>query len=77
MADLVVTVTTEWSQPLGGLFFCVFVAWIWNRNGLLQEISQGYPEVENSLFWKIWPFYVKFICPVAILMVYVELLGII
>jgi NSS family neurotransmitter:Na+ symporter len=73
--DLVVTITTEWSQPLGGLFFCVFVAWIWNRNGLLQEISQGYPEVENSLFWKIWPFYVKFICPVAILMVYVELLG--
>ena len=73
--DLVVTVTTEWSQPLGGLFFCVFVAWIWNRNGLLQEISQGFPEVENSLFWKIWPFYVKFICPVAILMVYVQLLG--
>ena len=73
--DLVVTVTTEWSQPLGGLFFCVFVAWIWNRNGLLQEISQGYPEIEQSLFWKIWPFYVKFICPVAILMVYVQLLG--
>ena len=44
-------------------------------NGLLQEISQGFPEVENSLFWKIWPFYVKFVCPVAILMVYVELLG--
>jgi NSS family neurotransmitter:Na+ symporter len=75
--DLVVTITTEWSQPLGGLFFCVFVAWIWNRNGLLQEISQGFPEVQNSLFWKIWPFYVKFICPVAILMVYVQLLGII
>ncbi len=73
--DLVVTVTTEWSQPLGGLFFCVFVAWVWNRNGLLQEISQGYPEVQKSLFWRIWPFYVKFICPLAILMVYVELLG--
>lgn len=73
--DLTVTVTTEWSQPLGGLFFCVFVAWIWNRNGLLREISQGYPDVEQSLFWKIWPFYVKFICPVAILMVYVQLLG--
>lgn len=73
--DLVVTVTTEWSQPLGGLFFCVFVAWIWNRDGLLREISQGYPEVEGSLFWRIWPVYVKFICPLAILMVYVQLLG--
>lgn len=73
--DLIVTATTEWSQPLGGLFFCVFVGWIWNRNGLLEEIRAGYPEVESSLFWRIWPFYVKFICPLAILAVYVQLLS--
>ena len=73
--DLVVTLTTEYSQPLGGLFFCVFAAWIWNRNGLLQEIKQGFPEAEQSLFWKIWPFYVKFVCPVAILAVYIQLLS--
>jgi NSS family neurotransmitter:Na+ symporter len=73
--DYVVTVTTEYSQPLGGLFFCVFAAWIWNRNGLLNEIKQGFPEAENSLFWKIWPFYVKFVCPVAILTVYFQLLS--
>ncbi|MBL4821774.1 MAG: sodium-dependent transporter [Gammaproteobacteria bacterium] len=73
--DLVVTVTTEYSQPLGGLFFCIFAGWIWNRNSLLQEIKQGFPEVEQSLFWKIWPFYVKFICPVAIAAVYIQLLS--
>jgi len=73
--DLVVTLTTEYSQPLGGLFFCVFAAWIWNRNGLLQEIKQGFPEAEQSLFWKIWPFYVKFVCPIAILAVYIQLLS--
>ncbi len=72
--DLVVTITTEYSQPVLGLFFCVFVAWIWKRDGVLQEIKEGYPEAESSLFWKIWPFYVKFICPLAIVMVYVELL---
>ena len=68
--DLVSTYTTEYSQPLLGLFFCVFVAWIWNRNAALAEIKQGCPEVENSLFWKIWPFYVKYICPLAILAMY-------
>jgi NSS family neurotransmitter:Na+ symporter len=73
--DVVVTLTTEWSQPLGGLFFCVFVAWIWNRNALLAEISEGYPDVQASLFWKVWPFYVKFICPLAILAVYFQLLS--
>lgn len=73
--DLVVTLTTEWSQPLGGLFFCLFAGWIWRRNSLLQEIRQGFPEVEGTLFWKIWPFYVKFVCPLAILAVYYQLLG--
>ena len=70
--DRVVTYTTEMSQPLLGLAFCVFVAWIWNRNGVLEEIRQGSPEAENGWFFRIWPFYVKFICPLAILVVYFQ-----
>ena len=73
--DLVVTVTTEYSQPLGGLFFCLFVGWVWHRDGLLAELKQGNPAIESGLFWKIWPFYVKFICPLAILAVYYQLLS--
>ena len=73
--DLVVTVTTEYSQPLLGLFFCVFVAWIWNRDALLEEIRLGCPEVESGLFWKIWPPYVNFVCPLAILAVYYQLIA--
>jgi NSS family neurotransmitter:Na+ symporter len=70
--DMVVSFTTERSQPLLSLFICIFAAWVWRRNELLDEIRQGSPEVENSMFWKIWPFYVKFICPVAILAVYFQ-----
>ncbi|MDA0689741.1 MAG: sodium-dependent transporter, partial [Proteobacteria bacterium] len=70
--DLVVTYTTEVSQPLLGFAFCIFVAWIWRRNDILEEIKQGDPDVESGLFWKIWPFYVKYICPVAILVVYFQ-----
>ena len=70
--DMVVTYTTEVSQPLLGFAFCIFAAWIWRRNDILQEIKQGAPEAEQGLFWKIWPFYVKFICPVAILIVYFQ-----
>jgi neurotransmitter:Na+ symporter, NSS family len=73
MFDWVVTITTEVSQPLLSLSFCIFVAWIWSRNDILQEIKQGSPEAEHGLFWKVWPFYVKFICPMAILVVYVQL----
>ncbi len=70
--DVVVTLTTELSQPLLGLFFCIFVGWIWRRDAILEEIRCGSPNVQNSIFWKIWPFYVKFICPLAILMVYLQ-----
>ena len=70
--DLVVTYATEVSQPLLGFFFCIFIGWIWSRNDILLEIKQGCPDAESGLFWKIWPFYVKFICPVAILVVYFQ-----
>lgn len=72
MFDMVVSFTTEVSQPLLGFAFCIFAAWIWRRNDILQEIKQGAPEAEQGMFWKIWPFYVKFICPVAILVVYFQ-----
>ena len=70
--DLVVSYTTEVSQPLLGLSFCIFVAWIWRRNDILTEIRQGCPDAESGIFWKVWPYYVKFICPLAILVVYFQ-----
>lgn len=70
----VVRLTTRYSQPLLGLMFCLFAGWVWQRNQVLEEIRQGYAEVEHSLFWKIWPFYIRFICPVAILAVFIQTL---
>ncbi len=66
----VVTLTTGYSQPLLGLALCIFTGWMWHRNKILLEISQGYPNVEHSLFWKVWPFYIRYVCPAAIIMVF-------
>tara|TARA_B110000858_G_scaffold49124_1_gene56667 strand:+ start:41022 stop:42317 length:1296 start_codon:yes stop_codon:yes gene_type:complete len=70
--EMVRIFTTERSQPLLSLFICIFAVWIWRRSEILDEIRQGSPEVEQGIFWKIWPFYVRFICPVAILAVYFQ-----
>jgi NSS family neurotransmitter:Na+ symporter len=72
--DLVVTVTTEFSQPLLGLFFTIFIGWVWHRDGVLKELQSGCNDVEQSFFWKVWPFYVRWICPAAITAVYIQLL---
>jgi len=70
--EWVVTVTTEMSQPLLGLFFCIFTGWIWNRSAILEEIKQGSPNAASGFFWKVWPFYIRFICPAAIIVVYFQ-----
>ncbi len=63
---LVITATTKYSQPLLGLVLCIFAGWVWRRNAILEELKEGFEGAEHSLFWKIWPWYVKFVCPVVI-----------
>ncbi len=65
--DFVINLTTVYSQPLLGLMLCVFAGWIWHRNNLLQELKAGHPEIEGTFFWKVWPNYVKFVCPLLVL----------
>jgi len=66
----VITLTTKIGQPILGLMCCIFVGWIWHRASLLKEIQKGCPEAANSFFWKVWPWYIKFICPLAISLVF-------
>ncbi|MCB1691074.1 MAG: sodium-dependent transporter [Halioglobus sp.] len=68
----IITLTTRYSQPLLGFMFCIYVGWVWRRDSLLQEIRKGYPEVETGLFWKIWPWYVKVVCPLIILGIFAQ-----
>jgi NSS family neurotransmitter:Na+ symporter len=72
---LVIALTTQYGQPLIGMLCCVFVGWIWHRDSILKELQQGAPDIAQSWFWKIWPWYVKFICPVAIGAVFLNSLG--
>lgn len=67
-----VRATTRYSQPILGIMLCVFAGWIWHRNQLIEEIKKGFDEAENSLFVKIWPAYVRYICPAAILLVFTQ-----
>ena len=63
----VITLTTERAQPLLSMVVCIFAGWVFHRNSILKEIQAGNPDVEQGLFWKIWPGYVKFLCPMLIL----------
>ena len=65
--EFVINLTTKYSQPFLGVALCIFTGWILRRDRLLAEVKEGHPEIEQTLFWKIWPTYVRFFCPALIL----------
>ena len=68
---IVVTATTEFIQPLLGLFICIFVGWVMHRDALIREIKKGNPTA-NSTFLKVWPFFVRFVAPILILIILLQ-----
>ena len=69
---LVITITTRYSQPLIGFVFCIFVGWVWHRDQLLQELRKGNPDIEQGWFWKVWPWWVRVVCPAVILAIFIR-----
>ncbi|MDR8526195.1 sodium-dependent transporter [Shewanella fidelis] len=70
-----ITLTTERAQPLIALGIAIYLGWVWNRNQLISAIGQQEGVQANSLFWKVWPWYVKYICPLLIIMIIVQLIN--
>ena len=75
LLGLAIVIATEYGQPIVAMLACIFVGWIWHRSEILKELQQGNAGVEHSLFWKIWPWYVKFVCPTAIAIVFIHFLN--
>lgn len=67
---LVITISTVYLQPLLGLVWAICAGWVWHRAGLLEEIRQGNPDVADSLFWKVWPNYLRYVCPILMGLVF-------
>lgn len=70
--DLIVEVTTVYGQPFLGLAIAVFAGWVIRKNVLLNELKKGNPEIENTFFFKVWPIFLKVVCPVLILLVFLQ-----
>lgn len=66
----VVSLTTQYSQPLLGLVLCIFTGWVWRRDAILKELKHGDTAAEHRIFWKVWPWYIKYVCPVVIIVMF-------
>ncbi len=64
--DLLDFLTANIMLPLGGLLVAVFVGWFISRQALAQELGQ-----ENSLGFKLWHAAIRYITPLAVLVVFI------
>ena len=64
--DILSTIFNDIGLPLGGLMISLFLGYIWKTDNALMEIQSGYPNAKDSLFGKLWPIFIRYICPVLI-----------
>lgn len=74
LIDVFVLIFNEIGLPLGGLMICVFLGYFWKTENALLEIQNGYENVENTAFPKLWSIFITYICPILILLVLVTTL---
>jgi NSS family neurotransmitter:Na+ symporter len=72
--DTIDYVSNNWLLPLSGMLIAVFAGWYLDPNLLKEEFSQGTKFVG---FFKIWFFLVRFVAPIAVLLVMLQKGGII
>jgi len=71
LIDYFVYIFNEIGLPLGGMMTCIFLGWVWKTGNALTEIDLGYPMASTSRFGKVWAFFIKYVCPILIGIVFV------
>lgn len=72
LIDVIDFVFSVIGLPLGGLLICIFIGYFWKTQKALQEVRHGYDNVQNTLFARIWPVLIKYVCPLIIILVLVQ-----
>ncbi|MDW6093653.1 sodium-dependent transporter [Vibrio rhizosphaerae] len=66
---LVVMLATHYLQPLAALMFCLFGGWVWRHRAKITELQHGFPGVSQHWFGRLWPAYIKYVCPLFVVAV--------
>ncbi len=70
--DLLDYLTTNIMLPLGGLFIALFAGWVLSRADSREEL-----QMDDGLGYRVWLFLVKFVAPLAVIVVFVKAIGLI
>jgi NSS family neurotransmitter:Na+ symporter len=75
LLDFFSFITDNILYPLGGLCVCLFVGHVWGTKNAIAEVEQDGKFVFHLK--KPWSVFVKYICPVALVVIFLNVFGII
>jgi len=55
--------------PLGGLLICIFIGYFWKTKSAVDEMKNGFKDIRDSWFTTLWSVFIKYICPIIILII--------
>lgn len=58
--------------PLGGLLICIFVGYFWKTKSAVDKMKNGFKSIQDSWFTSIWSFFIKYVCPIIILIILIQ-----
>lgn len=68
-------ITAQVLLPIGALFTCIYVGWVAPRKVIVEEFTNS-GMVKSTLF-SLYLFAVRFICPIGIIMIFLDQFGLI
>ena len=70
--DLLDYLTANIMLPLGGLLIAIFAVWKMSRASTVDELAMG-----DGFFYKLWRFLVRYITPIAVVIVFLKAVSVI
>ena len=71
--DVIDILTANIMLPLGGLFIAVFAGWLMKTSSTAGELGVN----KHSALYRFWRFLVRFVTPVAVSIVFLNVIGVI
>lgn len=56
---------------------CLYTGWVYDTNKIIDEINEGSPYFKTTALASIWKFFIRFVCPVVIILVVLSVLGVV
>ena len=65
------------SLAIGALMLSIFAGWVWGVGNAVEELRQGSGDSFTGVWVTIWSFFLRFVCPIFIVIILGNIIGVV